>query len=616
MTRPRQAVRPSNDTAWAAVILGAAGLVGALWVGGALALVIVGGQPRGYLLAGVRALAHMSRPAAAWGEMAPGPGAYWTVTAVVVAAAVVLAVGARRLFVATPSRVDVDRLPGTATPREIRHTCSPRAIRKRGRHLRPSLERPAPRDVGFRVGVARGIETWTSVEDSVVVLGAARSGKDRYLVVNVILDAPGAVIATSTRPDNIAQTIAARKARGPVAVFDPQHLAGDSQVGLRWSLTRGCEKPMTAMIRAAGLAAGSGKGVDDGSFWQGQTEAALRALLMAAALDHRGAADLYRWSLTPAAVQDAIAILDTNPRAPAGWATALNAVADSDPRQRDSVWLGVRQSLAALGDPDVLASVSPGPGEEFDPEAFIRDTGTLYLVGTATGAGAAANLVAAFIEDIVETARHLAAESPAARLDPPITMMLNEIGNLAPLPSLPTLMSEGGGTGICTWAILQSLAQARHKWGEQAASTLWDAATAKIILGGGSDAADMRDLVFVIGDRDDVTWAETRSHDGTRSRSSSLRRIPILDSGPLRTLPDGTAVLLLRSMPPAVIRMRSWMHRKEVESAGRPAVADTGHPPGFAPRKGKSVDIGEMQEHDDVTCVTLASGVTLREVTN
>jgi type IV secretory pathway TraG/TraD family ATPase VirD4 len=177
-------------------------------------------------------------------------------------------------------------------------------------------------------------------------------------------------------------------------------------------------------------------------------------------------------------------------------------------------------------------------------------------------------------------------------------------------------MSEGGGTGICTWAILQSLAQARHKWGEQAASTLWDAATAKIILGGGSDAADMRDLVFVIGDRDDVTWAETRSYDGTRSHSSSLRRIPILDSGPLRTLPDGTAVLLLRSVPPAVIRMRSWMHRKEVKSAGRPAVADTGHPPGFAPGKGESVDIDERQEHDDVTCVTLARSVTLREVTN
>jgi hypothetical protein len=327
---------------------------------------------------------------------------------------------------------------------------------------------------------------------------------------------------------------------------------------------------MTAMIRAAALAAGTGNGVDDGDFWRGQTEAALRALLMAAALDHRGASDLYRWSLTPASVQDAIAILDSHPRAPAGWATALTAVADSDPRQRDSVWMGVRQSLAALGDPNVLAAVTPGATEQFDPEAFITGCGTLYLVGTSTGAGAAANLVSALVEDILDVARHLAAASPGARLDPPVTVMLNEIGNLAPLPSLPTLMSEGGGTGICTWAILQSLAQARHRWGEQAAATVWDACTTKIVLGGGANATDLRDLSALIGDRDETTWAETRGGDGTRSRSSSLRRVPVLDPGRLRTLPFGSAVLLLRSVPPAVVRLHRWTDRRDKPDAPSP----------------------------------------------
>src|SRR5699024_7266778 len=149
-----------------------------------------------------------------------------------------------------------------------------------------------------------------------------------------------------------------------------------------------------------------------------------------------------------------------------------------------------------------------------DPKTFITRCGTLYLVGTATGAGAAANLVSAFIEDILETARHLAADKPGARLDPPVTVMLNEIGNLAPLPSLPTLMSEGGGTGICTWAVLQSLAQARHKWGEQAAATVWDACTTKIILGGGANAGDLKNLSALIGERDETTWAETRAGDG------------------------------------------------------------------------------------------------------
>lgn len=71
--------------------------------------------------------------------------------------------------------------------------------------------------------------------------------------------------------------------------------------------------------------------------------------------------------------------------------------------------------------------------------------------------------MAAFIEDLVETSRHLAAASPGARLDPPLLMALDEIGNLSPLPSLPAVMAEGGGTGITTMPVLQSLSQGQRK---------------------------------------------------------------------------------------------------------------------------------------------------------
>jgi type IV secretion system protein VirD4 len=87
-----------------------------------------------------------------------------------------------------------------------------------------------------------------------------------------------------------------------VAVFDPQHLAEGIPAGLRWSPIRGCEDPLTAMIRATGLAAGTGLsagGVEGGGFWEGKTRTALQALLHAAALDHRPPAELFRWTLDP-----------------------------------------------------------------------------------------------------------------------------------------------------------------------------------------------------------------------------------------------------------------------------------------------------------------------------
>ena len=58
------------------------------------------------------------------------------------------------------------------------------------------------------------------------------------------------------------------------------------------------------------------------------------------------------------------------------------------------------------------------------------------------------------------------------------------MGSLSPLPSLPVLIAEGGGTGITTMPILQSMSQARAKWGYQAAGAIWDASIVKVILGG------------------------------------------------------------------------------------------------------------------------------------
>ena len=104
---------------------------------------------------------------------------------------------------------------------------------------------------------------------------------------------------------------------------------------------------------------------------------------------------LFRWSLDPVAAEDAIDILRHHPDAAVGWEDGIDAAVHADPRTRDSIWLGVRQSLASLADPTVRAAVDPADGEEFDAEAFLRSRGTLFLLGTGTGVGAAAGLLAA-----------------------------------------------------------------------------------------------------------------------------------------------------------------------------------------------------------------------------
>lgn len=525
-------------------------------------------QPTGGLESGIAIVAHPADPGTAVGAPDLNPYAYWICAALLFGVAIAVAIVMWRLFrnAGRAATVSADRIPGIATRGDIAATASRAGLLKRGGHLRPSLARPTTTDVGYLLGHARSLEVWASVEDSILVIGPPRSGKGLHVVINAILDAPGAVVTTSTRPDNLTATIRARERRGPVAVFDPQELAGSLPAGLRWSPIRGCEDPLTAMIRAGGLASGTGLGaggVESGGFWEAKTRTALQALLHAAALAHRSPADLFRWTLDPAAAPDAVAILAADPRAATGWADSLQAMLDSDPRTRDSIWQGVSLALGALADPRVLRAVSPSDDEAFDPEAFLRNNGTLYLLATGAGANNSAALVAAFVEDVIETARRIAARNPGARLDPPLLLALDEIGNLAPLPSLPTLMAEGGGTGITTMPVLQSLAQARTRWSDNAAGAIWDASIVKIILGGASNSRDLQDLSTLIGDRDEATDSTTVGDRGTRSSQRSIRRIAILPPDTIRRLPFGTGLVMLRAAPPIVTTLRPWTKRND-----------------------------------------------------
>jgi type IV secretion system protein VirD4 len=564
--------RPVDDELVNLGLIGVCGLgalAAVLRAAGALAARLAGSPPpAGGLVAGVRVLADPLHPGPALG--APGLPAtvYWLVLAAMIAIAGVLVWFAWRLVGAVSYRSSCDprRLDGVATARDVRLAASERSLLARGRTLRPSLAKPVARDIGYLLGRSGGQEVWASVEDSTLVLGPPRSGKGLHVIINAILDAPGAVITTATRPDNIAATIQARERRGPVAVFDPQRLAEGLPAGLRWSPVRGCEDPLTAMIRATGLASATGLssgGVESGGFWEGKTRTALQALLHAAALDRRNPRQLFDWTLSPSAAADAVAILASHAGAAAGWGDSLESMIHSDPRTRDSIWMGVSLALSCLADPRVLDAVTPHPGEDFEPERFLTENGTLYLMATGAGAGASWPLVAAFIEDLVETTRHLAAGSPGARLDPPVLLALDEIGNLSPLPSLPVLMAEGGGTGITTMPVLQSLSQARDRWGDHAAGAIWDASIVKVILGGTSAARDLQDLSTLIGERDEHTDTVSIGDYGSRSLQRSTRRVPVMPPETIRTLPFGTALVLLRSAPPVVTDLRPWTARRD-----------------------------------------------------
>lgn len=113
--------------------------------------------------------------------------------------------------------------------------------------------------------------------------------------------------------------------------------------------------------------------------------------------------------------------------------------------------------------------------------------------------------------------------------------------------------------------VLQSLSQARDKWGDHAAGAIWDASIVKVIFGGTSSARDLQDLSALIGERDEQTDTISVGDHGSRSLQRSTRRVPVMPPETIRTLPFGTALVLLRSAPPLVTDLRPWTSRPDAD---------------------------------------------------
>jgi type IV secretion system protein VirD4 len=443
--------------------------------------------------------------------------------------------------------------PGYEKPARASRLLGVAAVRRSTRRLHPLAGEGERVPVGGpRLGRMHraGIPLHASIEDSVLLVGPPGSGKGTGFVYRAVADAVGAVVSTSTKPDVLLNTVALRQREGRrVWVFDPQEISGWPSV-LRWSPTRGCDDPTTAMVRAAGMAEASqvGKGVTNGDFWAGQTAAVIRCYLHAAAIGGKTAIDIMRWARNPKA-QEPITVLNELPNAADGWGDELAEQKAAPPNQVGSVWAGVRRAFDSLADPRVARACSPRPGEGFDPEEFIANGDTLYLLGSNKATVSVAPLVVALVEDIIEAGRRIAAVSPPERMALPLTLALDELANIAPLPSLPFLLGDGRGLGFQTYAVFQSLAQARARWGVEEAEVIWDTCTCRMILPGSANQRDNKMISELLGEFDEIALRKSRGR-GATSYNEDIRSRATISVNGVREIKPGRFLLIYRHLKP------------------------------------------------------------------
>jgi len=447
------------------------------------------------------------------------------------------------------------------------HQLSSATALKEIKRLRPNrqADHKWARSEGLMIGRRGHQEMVANWEDSILIIGPPRSGKSTSLVSPWIVESPGPVVTTSTRPDVARMTTPIRKNVGPVVAFDPLGITDSvaDVMKLRWNPIIGCERPEVALRRANAMASSIDMGTtSNGDFWRATGAEHLAYMLHAAALCGASPRELLSWVGTPKQMIIPARVLMQAPNAAVGWGDRLNATATSPAAQTTgSILAVVSSALAPLNHPRIYETCSAD--EPIPTEDLLRSKATIHLLSRMDQANAA-SLICALLTDLIAEARDIAAKNPNGRLEPPFSVLLDEAANIAPIPDLPALLATGGGESITVAVVFQSLAQARGRWGEPGANAILDASTIVIVLPGLTQEADLKALAALAGEVRETHRSKTIAAGGG-STTIDYRSRPALEPSELRELPAGSAYVLPRRFAPTIVKLvpvwnRPWSH--------------------------------------------------------
>ncbi|WP_219418582.1 type IV secretory system conjugative DNA transfer family protein [Pseudonocardia nigra] len=470
------------------------------------------------------------------------------------------------------------RKAGVASTTDIARTRSGVAMRRRAGTLRPSLRAGSRRArlgqllrlpvemVAVELCRVAAVRVWAPIEDVVLVFGGPRTGKTQWLAGRV-LDAPGAVLVTSTRTDLLDQTAPLRERVGPVFVFNPVGLGGREST-ITFDPLTGCTDAVTANERAADMLAAisHGGGGGDREFWEDQGRRNLAALLHAAALGNLTIAEVQSWLADlDGSEGEILNLLRTRSSEPAFVAAITQFIGTND-RTRTSITSTIAPALGWLthGPAQEAARPLSQGGRPFDVAALLAARATVFMLGGEEAQ--VAPLVCALTGYIAREARRLAAHAPSGRLDPPLSLRLDEAALICPVP-LDRWTADMGGRGVSIVALFQSRAQLVDCYGPAKAAVILNNSGGRLLFGGTADRDDLTYWSILAGERDEPITT-TDMHGRVASRS--VRRVPVLAPAQLANLPAGRVVLFTRDMPPVVGRAEQAWRRADVHAVHHP----------------------------------------------
>ncbi|MGH8882533.1 MAG: type IV secretory system conjugative DNA transfer family protein, partial [Stackebrandtia sp.] len=240
---------------------------------------------------------------------------------------------------------------------------------------------------------------------------------------------------------------------------------------------------------------------------------------------------------------------------------------------RSSICATIMPALGWLTEATAAAATEPSRGgATFDVDALLARNGTVFMLGAEDAQ--VAPLVTALTGFIAREARRIAADRPAGRLDPPLTLALDEAALICPIP-LDNWTADMGGRGVTIHIAVQSRAQLRQRWGDTGAAAILNNAATVLIYGGTRDSDDLTAYSTLAGERDE----EVPSYDtGGKVSSIGHRRVPVLSPAQISQLPAKRVLIIRRGMPAAIGRVQMAWNRRDVRRHRRTEAKNSNSP--------------------------------------
>jgi type IV secretory pathway TraG/TraD family ATPase VirD4 len=289
---------------------------------------------------------------------------------------------------------------------------------------------------------------------------------------------------------------------------------------------------------------GNAGGADaERDYWTAQARRVLSGLLHAAALGGATMHDVLVWAAAPEAAKPTVLAYLRRSPATAYVADVAQFLSTND-KTRTSITSTIMPALSWL----TVESAAQYEDETLDVAGLLAANGTVFLLGGDDGQ--TAPLVAALTGHIAREARRLAGLCPGGRLDPPLTLALDEAALICPVP-LDQWTADMGGRGVTIHIAVQSRAQLELRWGRQGAAAILNNAGTVLVFGGTRDPDDLTAWSMLAGERVD----------------DDLGIVPVLSPAQIAQLPERRVLIIRRATPAAVGTVRMAWRRRDVRDA-------------------------------------------------